>query len=146
MSYPHTVHPARDSAVADLSHGPFIKSHFLVHVFSPIMSSRVGNPRRVISSTCKMRTCQDLAGHLGILLGSRHEVIIVLLIVVVVGRVLLSSLSEVDLRASCAASALDNVVQVNLLETILLCDRLLAAVGALTGGGAFTRLDVLETR
>lgn len=64
----------------------------------------------------------NLLGHLGVLGGL--EVLIVFL-VLVVGRVLLGSLGEVDLSTSGAAS-LNNVVEVDLLQAVLVYTRWLA--------------------
>lgn len=64
----------------------------------------------------------NLLGHLGVLGGL--EVLIVFL-VLVVGRVLLGSLGEVDLSTSGAAS-LNNVVEVDLLQAVLIYTRWLA--------------------
>lgn len=71
---------------------------------------------------------RDLTRHLGVLSG-RLKVVVILLIFIIVGGVLLGGLDEVNLRASCAASAFDNVVQVNLLETVLIYRALLASFG-----------------
>lgn len=65
-----------------------------------------------------------LVRHLGVLVG-RLEVLIVFLILVV-GRVLLGGLGEVNLGTSSTA-ALDNVAGVNLFQAIfLICARGLA--------------------
>jgi hypothetical protein len=49
------------------------------------------------------------------------EVVVVLILIVVLHGRLLGSSGVVNLGATGAASSLDNVVQVNLLETVLIC-------------------------
>jgi hypothetical protein len=65
-----------------------------------------------------------LVGHLGVLILGGLEVLVVFL-VLILGRVLLCGLGEVDLGTTGAA-ALNNVVGVNLLQAILVCTRWLA--------------------
>jgi hypothetical protein len=65
-----------------------------------------------------------LVGHLGVLVLGGLEVLVVFL-VLVLGRVLLRGLSEVDLGTTGAAT-LDDVVEVNLLQAVLICTRWLA--------------------
>jgi hypothetical protein len=79
--------------------------------------------RRVLGNVIAFEA--DLLFHLVIVLGSL-KVIIVVLIVVLLGE-LLSSLSEVDLAATGAATVGDDVLKIDLLHVILI---LLISYGA----------------
>lgn len=61
----------------------------------------------------------DLVLHLGILI-RRLVVIFLVLVIIVLGRVLSSRLGEVDDSAPGAATAVDDVVEVDLVQAVLL--------------------------